>query len=183
MTTLGGGGGFELMLQHLPLTPSQDSECGASKAETGCVCTYDHGAIGHLLNEALLQLVELEVERAPAAHQRKQLPQQQRQDYSEPPSSVRSPPWACAAPGASPGASRSSGRRRHLPAVVRWPPRGANEDCVLRADYNSRQVARGRVPEAFRLHLPTASPPLPKGYASPHLTGQLSGELCPPRLA
>lgn len=64
--------------------------------------TYDHGAIEDLLKEALLlQLTGLEVERAPAARQRQQLPQQQRQGQSGCPRSAPSQPGTGAGPRAS----------------------------------------------------------------------------------
>lgn len=98
---------------------------GGQGRATGCVCTYDHDAIGHLLNEALLQPEDLEVERAPAVHQRQQLPQQQPQDYSEPRSSVRSPPRACAAPRRPPAtfpvASALGQRRLRTPRGLQLP--------------------------------------------------------------
>lgn len=58
----------------IPL-PSQDSGCRERKAGKAGARTYDHGTIGDLLDEALLfQLADLEVEGAPVAHKRQQLP-------------------------------------------------------------------------------------------------------------
>ena len=65
--------GPELIRKSSSPNPSQDSGRGEGKAGTSRAHarTYDHRAIGDLLDEALLlQLADLEVERVPAARQR-----------------------------------------------------------------------------------------------------------------
>lgn len=109
--------------------PSPLRTLGAGRARPGLAetRTYDHGTVGDLLDEALLlQLADLEVERVPGAHQRQQLPQQQRQGHTGCPRCAPSPP------GASPGpsSSRPAGPR-HLPGRVLRSPRGACGDCKL----------------------------------------------------
>ena len=134
--------------------PSPLRTLGAGRARPGVAGarTYDHGTIGDLLDEALLfQLADLEVERAPVAHERQQLPQQQRQGHTGCLSSAPFPPRA------SPGPSSSSpAGPRHFPRRVHRSPRVGCGDCEL----------------ARRLQLPGATahsrlPSPPRGQASP----------------
>lgn len=104
--------------------------------------TYDHGAIEDLLNEALLlQLTGLEVERAPAARQRQQLPQQQRQGQSGCPCSAPSQPGTGAGPRAC------VPQPRHFPRRVGGSLRPACGDCEQRTDCESPECQRA-LPQA-----------------------------------
>ena len=163
--------GPELIPRGLIPIPSQDSGCGEGKARTlgagraRLARTYDHCAIGDLLDEALLlQLADLEVECASAARERQQLPQQQRQQSGCP----RSAP---SLPGAGPGpnASRPAGPR-HLPSRVRGCLCGACETANSGTDYKSQEPPRGLA--------------LRRGHASSHPTSEalFRAFLAPPRL-